>query len=79
MIYVFPQFVALYRTVCNTEEKFDRVYLFDEHVNSSIVEFDEELLEHGDSERGYFDEDDAPLCGIHTYFQRVIRHKVRIQ
>lgn len=60
MIYVFPQFVALYRTVCNTEEKFDRVYLFDEHVNSSIVEFDEELLEHGDSERGYY-EDDAPL------------------
>lgn len=60
MIYVFPQFVAIYRTVSNTEEKFDRVYLFDEHVNSSIVEFDEELLEHGDSERGYY-EDDAPL------------------
>ena len=44
MVYVFPQYMAVYRTECDTEEKFDRVYLFDEHVNSSTVEFDEELF-----------------------------------
>lgn len=66
IIYVFPQFVAIYRTECETEEKFDRVYLFDEHVNSSNVEFDEELYEHGDSERGYY-EDNAPLVASQYY------------
>lgn len=47
-------------------KKFDRVYLFDEHVNSSTVEFDEELFEHGDSERGYY-EDNAPLVASQYY------------
>ncbi|ROT18069.1 hypothetical protein EEL51_10735 [Muribaculaceae bacterium Isolate-110 (HZI)] len=66
MVYVFPQYMAVYRTECDTEEKFDRVYLFDEHVNSSTVEFDEELFEHGDSERGYY-EDNAPLVASQYY------------
>lgn len=66
MIYVYPQFVAIYRTVCDTEEKFDRVYLFDEHVNSSNVEFDEELLEKGISKSGYY-EDNAPLVASQYY------------